>query len=115
MLQRYNENRRYLEFRGRPILSVGSAEHYGVALNADFDYRAYIDECARQGLNQGRVFSGSYREVPGSFGIEDNTLAPQGESYLCPWKKVGDKWDLTQWDEAYWSRLKEIAAICQRA
>ncbi len=66
------------------------------------------------GLNQVHVFSGTFREVPGSFGIVDNTLAPAPGRYVCPWARSevpgyaqgGNKFDLTKWDEAYFTRFK---------
>jgi hypothetical protein len=33
------------------------------------------------------MFSGTYREVPGSFGITGNTLAPAPGRYTCPWAR----------------------------
>ncbi len=110
-MKQYGKNGRYLEFRGKPVVAVGSGEHYGAVLNTDFDYLPYLDALARDGLNQCRIFSGTYREMPGDFGIEYNNLAPREEAYLCPWKRVGpQKWDLTGWDEAYWRRLKDFCA-----
>ena len=42
-------------------------------LNADFKAEPYLDELKTSGFNLTRVFSGTYREVPGSFNIrEDN-------------------------------------------
>ncbi len=105
----YSKNTHYIEHKGKPIAVVGSGEHYGAVLNADFDFIPYLDEMAKHGLNQCRIFSGTYREVPGEFGIEDNMLAPRLEAYLCPWRKTGDKWDLTAWDDAYWNRLVKFA------
>src|SRR3954451_397261 len=70
------DNPHYFLFRDRPTILVGSTEHYGAVMNLDFDYAPYLDELARHGLNQTRTFSGTYREVPGSFGITDNTLSP---------------------------------------
>jgi hypothetical protein len=107
-LRLYPANPRYLEFRGKPIVVVGSGEHYGAVLNAAFDYRPYLDELARDGLNQLRCFSGTYREIPGEFGIVENTLAPQPDKFLCPWARTGEKWNLAAWDDAYWERLKDF-------
>ncbi len=69
----YAANPHYLEYQGRPLLAVGSGEHYGAVLNTAFDYIPYLDELARCGLNQLRIFSGIYRELPGEFVIADNT------------------------------------------
>jgi hypothetical protein len=109
MIQRYPKNPRYLEFRGQPILSIGSAEHYGAVLNSDFDFDPYLNNMASHGLNQCRVFSGTYRELPGEFGIEDNLLAPRPEAFCCPWELNQDGfYDLDIWSARYWDRLKEF-------
>lgn len=109
-------NPHYLMFRGKPTVLISSAEHYGAVINLDFDYDVYLNEMGSKSMNQTRVFSGSFREVPGSFGISDNTLAPARERYLCPGKRSdtpgfahgGNKFDLTQFDPAYFARLKDF-------
>ena len=109
MLHLYNTNPHYLAQDGRPILLVGSGEHYGALLNRAFDYATYFETLHTDGLNQVRVFSGTYREVPGSFAIEDNTLAPKSADFLCPYTVTeAGKFDLSQWNEAYFTRLHEL-------
>ncbi len=76
------DNPRYFLFRGKPTVLVTSGEHYGAVLNLDFDYVRYLDALATDGLNHTRLFSGTYREVPASFGITDNTLAPKPGRYV---------------------------------
>jgi hypothetical protein len=113
-LRLHPENPRYLEFRGAPTVLMTSGEHYGAVLNLDFDYIPYLDELQRCGFNLTRTFSGSYVEIPGSFRIADNTLAPRDGRFICPWArsnvpggpKGGPKYDLDRWDEAYFDRLK---------
>jgi hypothetical protein len=117
-LRLHPENPRYFLFRGKPTVLVTSGEHYGAVMNLDFDYVPYLEELRSKGLNHTRTFSGAYREVPGSFGITDNTLAPAPHRYLCPWARSatpgyfdgGAKFDLTKWDEAYFHRLKDFVA-----
>jgi hypothetical protein len=105
----YPANPHYVEFRGRPILLVGSGEHYGAVLNTDFDYLPYLDELQLHDLNQLRLFSGSYREIPGEFGIVNNNLAPRPEAFLAPWAKTPDgKYDLSTWNPAYFTRLHDF-------
>ena len=112
------DNSHYFFFRGRPTLLITSGEHYGAVLNLDFDYVRYLDVLQGHGYNLTRTFSGTYREVQGSFGITGNTLAPSPGRYLCPWLRSstrgapnGDsKFDLTQWDQAYFDRLKDFCA-----
>jgi hypothetical protein len=105
------ENSHYFLFRGRPAVLITSGEHYGAVLNLDFDYVRYLDELKAHGFNLTRTFAGSYREVPGSFAITGNTLAPAAGRFICPWAPSGGgKFDLSQWDDAYFRRLKDFVA-----
>src|SRR5579864_9410372 len=109
------DNPHYFLFRGKPAILIGSGEHYGAVLNLDFDYVPYLDEIKARGLNLTRTFTGTYREVPGSFGIEENTLAPRAGRYCCPWARSqtpgagdgGAKFDLKRFDPRYFERLKD--------
>ncbi len=111
-------NPHYLLFRGKPTVLISSTEHYGAVLNADFDAIPYLDELRARGLNLTRTFSGTYREVPGSFKIEKNTLAPQPDKYVSPWPRSqtpgaadgGNKFDLTRWNNQYFERLKNFVS-----
>jgi len=112
------ENPHYFLFRGKPTVLITSGEHYGAVLNLDFDCVPYLDTLAADGLNLTRLFSGCYREVPGSFNIQGNTLAPAPGRFICPWPRTatpgasdgGGKFDLTRWDEAYFRRLRDFCA-----
>ena len=114
------QNPHYFSWRGKPTVLIGSGEHYGAVLNADFDYVKYLDALQSDGLNLTRTFSGTYREVPGDFNIANNTLAPT--NYLSPWarsetpgyKHGGNKFDLTKWDDRYFARLKDFMAQAQK-
>src|SRR5437764_1205666 len=77
----------YFLFRGKPAVLITSGEHYGAVLNGDFDYLPYLDELHARRFNLTRTFSGMYREIPNSFGIVENTLAPKPERYVCPWPR----------------------------
>jgi hypothetical protein len=110
------DNPHYFLFRGRPTILLTSGEHYGAVLNAAFDYVPYLNELQAHGFNLTRTFSGTYREVPASFNIEHNTLAPQPKDYRAPWARSDqpgaadglNKFDLTRWDPAYFARLKDF-------
>jgi hypothetical protein len=112
------DNPHYFLFRGKPAVLLTSGEHYGAVLNRDFDYVPYLNELQARKFNLTRAFSGVYREVPGSFHIVDNTLAPAAGRYLCPWARSdtpgagdgGNKFDLTKWDAGYFTRLKDFVA-----
>lgn len=101
------DNPRYFLFRGKPAILVGSGEHYGSVLNLEFDYERYLDVIQADGLNLTRTFSGYYREVPASFGIRGNTLAPAEGKYSAPWAKdAKGKYDLTKWNDAHFERMR---------
>ncbi|HEY7327967.1 MAG TPA: cellulase family glycosylhydrolase, partial [Gemmataceae bacterium] len=115
-LSLHPDNPHYLLFRGKPAILLTSGEHYGAVLNRDFDYVRYLNELQASKFNLTRTFSGVYCEVPGSFGIVDNTLAPTKGRFLCPWARSGktgagdggNKFDLTKWDADYFARLKDF-------
>ncbi len=110
------DNPHYFLWRGQPTMLITASEHYGAAMNLDFDYKRYLDELKAHQFNLTRVFSGTYREVPGTFNISGNTLAPGKGRYVCPWARSetagatdgGNKFDLIKWDAAYFDRLKDF-------
>jgi hypothetical protein len=102
------ENPHYFLFRGKPTVLVTSAEHYGALINLDFDYTKYLRELAAQRMNNTRTFTGPYLEAPGSFQIQNNTLAPLPGRFIAPWAMVEGKFDLTKWNPAYFERLKDF-------
>lgn len=108
------ENPHYFLFRGRPTTLITSGEHYGAVLNLDFDYKVYLAELQRHNLNHTRIFAGAYREVPGSFSIANNTLAPKDDRFLSPWVREGNRFDLTRWDPRYFVRLKDFLREASR-
>jgi len=107
------DNPHYFLFRGKAAILMGSTEHYGAVLNGAFDNVAYLDTIRHDGMNLTRTFSGVYREVPGSFGITGNTLAPAPDQYVAPWPRTDTpgsadglaKFDLSKWNDAYFRRL----------
>lgn len=119
VLQLHSENPRYLQWRGKPVILITSADHYGTVLNLDFDFSKYLAALERDGLNLTRTFSGAgYLEPQGAFGIEKNNLAPAAGRYISPWARSnqpgawdgGNKWDLNGWNEDYFTRFKAFVA-----
>lgn len=116
------DNPHYFLWRGRPTVLITSGEHYGAVLNADFDYIRYLDALAKDGLNHSRTFSGTYREIPSSFGITDNPLAPKPLRYVCPWARSdqpgyfdgGNRFDLKKWNPEYFARLHDFMRAAQK-
>lgn len=116
------ENPHYFLWETKPAILVTSGEHYGVLLNRAFDYRRYFAELAAHGLNHTRIFSGVYREVPGSFGITGNPLAPEPGDFVCPWPRSDQpgaldglgKFDLSRWNPEYFARLEAVMTEAAR-
>lgn len=117
-LKLHPANPHYFLFRDRPTVIVTSGEHYGAVLNLDFDFSRYLATLQREGMNNTRTFSGAYCEPPGAFNILSNTLAPLPGRFIAPWARSqspgyangGNKFDLNQWDPAYFARLKSFLA-----
>jgi len=109
-------NPHYFSYKGEPTILITSGEHYGAVMNPDFDYRIYLETLQKDGLNLTRTMTGAYFEPSGAFNISENTMAPDAQKFLCPWARdeKGLKFDLNQWDEAYFTRLKDFVAEAQK-
>ncbi|MCG6187707.1 hypothetical protein [Maribellus maritimus] len=116
------KNPHYFTYKSKPVILITSAEHYGAVLNSAFDYEKYLHELNKTGMNYTRIFTGSYVEIPGSFGIQNNTLAPETGKFLAPWKRVNEpglfeaeeKFDLSQWNPDYFTRLRNFISLASR-
>jgi len=117
------KNPHYFLLNEKAMVLIGSGEHYGAVMNADFDYRRYLGALQTDGMNYTRLFGGSYLEVPSkSFGILRNDLAPARGRYIAPWARSGtpgyagggNKFDLTRWDPAYFERLHDFLSAAAR-
>jgi hypothetical protein len=111
------ENPHYFSYQGKPILLITSGEHYGAVMNPDFDYKIYLQTLQKDGLNLTRTMTGAYFEPAGAFNISKNTLGPDKQKFLCPWKRATDqtKFDLNQWNDAYFIRLKDFMTEAQKS
>ena len=112
------KNHRCFLYQGKPMKILTSAEHYGAVINGEFDYDVYLKELRRTGQNQTRVFT-FYREEWRNPVL--NTLAPTPQSTVLPWRRVSGhgkgpdglgKFDLNQWNPAYFARLKDYVQKC---
>lgn len=118
----HTANPHYFLYKNKPTVLISSGEHYGSVINAGFDYTTYLNELASKRLNLTRTFTGSYVEPSNAFNISRNTLAPSPGKFLCPWKRSneqgyaggGNKFDLSQWDETYFNRLKDFISTARK-
>jgi len=110
------ENPHYFSYKGKPAILITSGEHYGAVMNPGFDYKTYLKTLQEDGLNLTRTFTGAYFEPAGAFKISKNTMGPEVEQFLCPWKRADDglKFDFNQWNEAYFARLKAFVSEAQK-
>lgn len=117
------KNPHYFLFQGKTVALITSGEHYGAVMNADFDYRKYLQTLAINGFNYTRLFGGSYVEVPAkSFGILRNDLAPAAGRFIAPWARSdmpgysggGNKIDLDQWNADYFARFNDFLLQASR-
>jgi len=107
-------NPHYFEYRGKEILLITSAEHYGAVISKKFDYIKYFDKLAKYGLNYTRIYPGAFVECPGKWMPEDN-MAP-GADLIVPWARSntpgyrggGNKFDLSRWEGEYFARLRDF-------
>lgn len=127
-LRRHPTHPRCFLYRNKPTVFITASEHYGAVLNDEFDYIPYLDELARIGLNHSRLFA-FYRELghgpsPSAhppLGYA-NTLAPRPGHEVMPWKRTGPgtapdagaRFDLNQWNPAYFARLKDFVGQARR-
>ncbi|MEK6480534.1 hypothetical protein WJR50_23525 [Catalinimonas sp. 4WD22] len=119
IFQLHPDNPHYFLYNNQPTVVVGSGEHYGAVINLGFDYRTYLESLGEDKLNNTRLFTGAYVEKLGDFGIQKNTLAPAAGRLILPWKRSaepgytlgGNKFDLSQWDEAFFERLKDFMQV----
>ena len=116
------ENPHYFLYEDKATILITSGEHYGAVLNQDFNYVTYLEELSKDGLNLTRTFTGAYVESEGAFKIEHNTLAPVPGKFICPWRRSevpgyargGNKFDLTKWNEEYFTRLKDFMGEAEK-
>lgn len=120
-IQLHPENPHYFFYKGKPLILITSAEHYGAVINKAFDYTKYLKNLASEGMNYTRILSGTYIENKESFNIERNTLAPEKNQLIAPWARSdrtgyingGNKFDLNKWDEAYFERLRGFVGMAE--
>ena len=70
------KNPHYFQYKGKEILLITSAEHYGAVINRKFDYVKYLDTLKEYGLNYTRIYPGSIIEPEGMWLAEDTVALP---------------------------------------
>jgi hypothetical protein len=116
------ENPHYFLYKSKPVVLITSAEHYSSVLNLNFDYSRYLGELQRNGFNQTRAFSGTYREAA----VDPHGRTPLSpgrgpENFISPWALSdveggydGRKYDLDRWNPAYFDRLRKVCRLADQ-
>jgi hypothetical protein len=112
------ENHSYFIYKGKPLVIITSAEHYGSVMNLDFDYIKYLNTLRDCGFNYTRIFCGPYCEMgTNGFGITNNTMNPEPGRLITPWRQDSTslKYDLDSWNTGFFERLKAfVSAASER-
>jgi len=114
------KNPHYYRYKGKEILLITSAEHYGAVISKTFDYVKYFDALAEYGLNYTRIYPGGFVEPAGKW-LPDDNMAP-GPDLIVPWARSdtpgyitgGNKFDLSKWDPEYFARLRDFLSEAEK-
>ncbi len=98
-------------YHGRPVCLLAASEHYGAVINRNFDYVAYLDQMAIEGLRFSRLFV-LFRELQTNRNPY-SPCKPESTDYVAPYVRTGPgvaldglpKYDLEQWDPEFFARL----------
>lgn len=113
-------NPHYFLYQGKPLILITSAEHYGGLINKAFDYKRYFETLNDYNLNATRIYPGYLIEPIDKY-IQGNTLGPQSDFLLLPWKRIvftdtvsgRSKYDLDTWDTEFFIRLKDFVKLAE--
>ena len=106
-IRAHPQNPYILEFRGKPTVLRTFAESYSSVIDGSLPFIPYLDVLKRDGMNLTRVWCIGF--PPDSGGAQN---------FLQPWPRATGqgnaldglgKWDLSAWDENYFTRLKAFA------
>jgi hypothetical protein len=107
-------------YRGAPVCLLAASEHYGAVINRAFDYRAYLDQMAQEGLRLTRLFV-LFRELQ----TDRNPYSPckpESTEYVAPYLRTGPglardglpKYDLSRWNPEFFARLHGVLGIAMQ-
>ena len=103
----------YLEWNGSPVLLIGDSVTQGwMEGGTNFDQEAYVDALASRGINLLMIWS--YMGTSASIQQSDVRIAYDAPE-IWPWVGSPDSgdFDLTQLNQAYFDRLKDLVAYCE--
>jgi len=91
-IQIYGENPRYWQYKGKPVLMLGGSVEDNLFQIPNI--KEHLDLLASVGGNYVRC-----------------TMSCRDEGNVWPFKKVGDLYDLEQWNEEFWRRFSNFLEL----
>ena len=88
-IQIYRENPRYWQYKGKPILLIGGSVEDNLFQIPNL--KAHLELLKSVGGNYVR-----------------STMSWVDEGDVPPFKKVGDQYDLNQWNDEFWNRFRNF-------
>ena len=88
-IQIYKENQRYWQYKGKPILLIGGS----------VEDNLFQIPNLREHLELLKSVGGNYVR---------STMSWVDEGDVPPFKKVGDQYDLNQWNDEFWNRFRNF-------
>ena len=98
-IQPYAKNPFYWQHNGKPVLLLGGSDDDNLFQWTGTKLTEQLDLLKSVGGNYLRNTM-SDRDEGGEWGP-----APEGVTMVCAFGKIGDRYDLNQWNEEYWRRL----------
>ncbi len=89
----------------RPPLNMDHMIGFSEYTALDLPSWKFMDQMQERGFNLTRVFLLDVWETPGH---------PTESKQFLPWKKVNGKFDLEQWNEEYWVKLKDFVEYARQ-
>jgi len=114
------QNRKILEYKGKPVVLVCATEHYGAVINRPFDSEAYFRECKDKKQNYTRLFL-LFRELQ-THNNPFSTCKPETPDYISPFRRTGPgnacdglpKYNLDVWNEEFFERLHSFMELANK-
>ena len=103
----YSQNPSYWQYRGKPMLLFGGSDRDNVFQWAGDGTRLtdHLDLLAKCGGNYVRSTMSSREYTPQGY---------RWDRLPYPFAKIGDKYDLRQWSDVYWHKLRTFLAETRR-
>src|SRR3989337_2819033 len=99
----------FLEYKGRKVLLIGDSVTQGwMELGTNFNQTDYLNTLSAKGINA--VLLWAYIGVVNQ--VQDARIGYDAPE-IWPWKKAGSQFDLSQFNQPYFDRLKSFVSSAE--